>query len=72
MEFKHIYIVVQFIFIDCILSLRWAYTIESLSCQTVSNQIQDKINELHSTLKHIDLGYYFFVCKICGQLCYIG
>ena len=62
MEFKHIYRDVQFVFIDFELSPYWL----------LQAQILDKINELNSTLKHIDLGYCFFQRKICGQLFNIG
>ena len=73
MEFKHIYRDVQFSFIDLKLILHWIFTRERVyHVKLFQTQIGDKINELHSALKHIDLGYCFFQRKICGQLFNIG
>ena len=74
MEFKHIYRDVQFSFIDLKLILHWIFTRERVyHVKLFQTQIGDKINELHSALKHIDLGYCFFQrSKICGQLFNIG
>ena len=73
MGFKHIYKDVQFIFIDSeLLAFTEFFQKKTYHDKLFQNKKLYKINELHSTLRPIDLGYYFLCVKYVGNCVILG